>query len=142
MQLTERQQQFLEDLVTKGSVRTRIDIINGKMTLTLDSMIGSGQLAVEKAMSGIDGAPVFVLHTYAIRSLAQALKAVTVNGTATTFETTDDALKYLEARPTAIIDAMMIAQTDFEKELKALVTPEKISENFPPAPEIGVVSST
>ena len=142
MELTEKQQEWLEDLVVKGSVRTTVDIINGKMILTLDSMLGSGQLAVEKTMTNVEGAPVYVLHMYAIRSLAQALKAVTINNITTTFATTEETLAYLEARPTAIIDAMMIAQTDFEKELKALVTPEKISENFPPAPEIGDVSST
>jgi hypothetical protein len=142
MELTEQQQQWLEDLVVKGKVTKNINIVNGKITLILDSMIGSNQLAVEKSMTSIDGAPVYVLHMYALRSLAQSLKAVIVNGITTTFTTTEEALTYLEARPTVIIDAMMNAQSTFEKELKNIISPEIINENFPKTPGTADASNT
>jgi hypothetical protein len=142
MELTEKQQQWLEDLVVKGVVTHTTDILNGMITLTLESVIGSAQLAVEKAMTGIEGAPVYVLHLYALKSLAQALKAVTIKGTVTTFANPEETLAYLESRPTAIIDAIMNAQTAFEQELKSLITPEKISENFSQTPGTEGVSNT
>lgn len=142
MELTEQQQQWLEDLVVKGKVTKTINIVNGKITLVLDSMVGSNQLALEKSMTSVDGAPVYILHMYALRSLAQSLKAVIINNITTTFATTEEALTYLEARPTAVIDAMMNSQSAFEKELKDIISPETVSENFPKTPGTADAPST
>jgi hypothetical protein len=132
--LNEQQQSWLEDLVIKGQTTTKVKIANDLIIIELASLMGSTQLAAENAMKEVAGSSVYVLHTYAINILSQALKSVEIKGNLTNFENAESALKYILSRPTVIIDAMINAQSKFEKDLKELVTPENLTSNFTQTP--------
>jgi hypothetical protein len=132
--LSEQQQSWLEDLVIKGQTTTKSKIANDLITIELASLIGSTQLAAENSMNTVSGSSVYILHTFAINLLSQALKSVEIKGNLTIFETPELASKYILSRPAVIIDAMINAQSAFEKELKQLVTPENLASNFTQTP--------
>jgi hypothetical protein len=132
--LTEQQQSWLEDLVIKGQTATKTKIANDLITIELVSLTGTTQLAAENDMGSIAGSSVYVLHTYAIYLLAQALKSVEIKGVITNFTKVDEAKKFILERPAVIIDGMINAQTKFEKDLKQLITPEIVSQNFTQTP--------
>jgi hypothetical protein len=140
--LSEQQQSWLEDLVIKGQTVTKSKIANDFITIELASLIGSTQLAAENSMNTVSGSSVYVLHTFAINLLSQALKSVEIKGNLTIFETPEAALKYVLSRPSVIIDAMINAQSAFEKELKQLVTPENLASNFTQTPGTEGASSS
>ena len=142
MEFTEQQQRQLEDLVVNGKAEKTVTILNGLMTLTLVSTTVADQLEIERSMNGIEGTPIFVLHSYAVRSLSRALKSVVVKGVTTEFKTKEEVFDYVASRPTPVIDAMMDEQTKFGKELKILTAPEKLSENFSKTPETVEGSNT
>jgi hypothetical protein len=140
--LTEQQQQQLEDLVFKGYIITKKKIINDLITLELKSMTGGTQLATEKSISGNEGASIYVLHAFAISSLASSLLSFETKEGRQVFESSAKAEEFIKTRPTAVIDAMISAHAQFEKEIKELLTPEKLTENFTTTPGTEIASSS
>jgi hypothetical protein len=133
--LTEQQQSWLEDLVIKGRTTTTVKIINDLVTIELVSMTGNTQLTAEKSLTNLEGSSLYVLHVFAINSLAQSLLSYTTKEQAVKFESPEQALDFIKSRPSTVIDAMIQAHSTFEKEIKALLTPEKLTENFTKTPE-------
>jgi hypothetical protein len=140
-QLTEKQQKWLEDLVINGQTTTTEEIIRGLAKITIASLVGGTQLAIEQAIPA-EGASVYVLHSFAIQTLAQVLKAYETKDKKTVFDSTAVALEFVKNRPTAVIDEMIQVQTKFEKELKQLITPETLQENFTTTPGTGADSNS
>jgi hypothetical protein len=140
MVLTEKQQKWLEQLVFEGQVMTNIAIMNSLMTLELRSLTGELQLEAEKEMSAVDGTAVYTLHMFAIFSLSKALASVKAKGVDIKFGSSTEALAFIKSRPTTIIDEMVRAHANFEKELKEITTPQTVSENFSQTPGTGDAS--
>ena len=135
MNLTEQQQQWLDDLVFKGEVFHEISLLNGNVTITLVNISGEKQLEVEKAVAGSDGTALYVMHQYALNLLSQVLKKFTTKEGTTEFKSAKEAYEFIKSRPTVIIDAMTKAQTAFEAELQKITAPEVVTENFSKTPE-------
>ena len=134
MELTEKQQTWLEDLVFKGEATTEVSIINDNVTITLSSLNGSKQLEVESKIGASTGTALYVMHTYSLLALSYALKKFTAKDMVVEFKDQPTAFEFVKSRPAVIIDAMIKAQSDFEAELKKITSPEVVQENFSKTP--------
>jgi hypothetical protein len=141
MELTEKQQAWLEQLVFEGQVTAELSILNDKVKVTLTSITGEKQLAAERTLGDAQGAAIFVAHSYAIELLSQTLKAYSTAKTSVKFDTVEKAAKFIKDRSAVIVDALIKAQSDFEKELKEITLGEKLSENFSLTPGTDVDSN-
>ncbi len=128
-ELTEKQQTWLEQLIFDGHVTAIIPILQDKVKLELVSIDGETQLSIEGRMKDKDGTALEMLHTYAINTLGYTIKKIITDREVKAFANPDEAIAYIKTRPTAFIDAMIKAQSDFEKELKFIATGEAV-ENF------------
>lgn len=142
MELTEKQQTWLEDLVFKGEATTTVSIINDRVSITLVSLNGERQLDVEAKVGKADGTPLYVMHTYSLLALSHALKKFVAKDIVIDFKDQQTAFEFIKSRPAVIIDAMVKAQGEFENELKKITGPEVLTENFSTTPGTGEESSS
>jgi len=135
MTLTNEQMTLLDQLLVNGFATKTIPVLGGKSEVTFNSMTAGDQLNVESYMKNIDGAPAFVVHTYSIKLLSQVLKRYHVLGhDPIIFKDATTAEEFLKTRPSTLVDAIISAQSNFEKELGQLAKSETLEENFTPTP--------
>ena len=90
---------------------------------------------IEAYMKNVEGGPVFIMHIYSVKLLAQVLKKYHYIGKdPVVFSDVEKAEAFIKTRPSTITDAMIAAHAEFEKELAQIAKSEDLEENFSQAP--------
>jgi len=133
--MTEKQAAWIEELINDGKATTEVKLLDNKVTALITNLQGDTQLKAEEKMKSIDGTPAFVVHTYSVLILSQVLKGYAIAKKKLDFKNTDEAYAFIVTLPTGIIDALVKAHSNFEKELAKLITGDDVVENFTTPPE-------
>ena len=124
-------EKVLDDLMFNGFTEQTFDILNGKAKVTLKSLDTSEEIAVKHSLQADDNAiAAYFIQSLAVKLAAAALRSFEYKGTTNTFGSVKEAEAFLNSRSAYILDEVKRVQVEFEKELKAILSPEKIEENF------------
>lgn len=134
MKLTQEQSKILDDLIIKGYADKKTTLLDGKLEIILRSLTTDAQLNVEKDMKNIEGTPLFTVHSFSVKILAQVLQSYKAGDLVFLNKDTVETEAFIKTRPTAITDALVNAHSEFEKELKEITSVEAIKENFTQTP--------
>ncbi|MHA2093032.1 MAG: hypothetical protein ACW98F_00115 [Candidatus Hodarchaeales archaeon] len=128
----------LEKLIFDGYATKDFDYFDSKLTFTLKTLIGDEQLEIEKEMADVTGTTNRILHVYSLKMLSHAL--LKYGKEDLTKLTAEQRYKFLTNLSNVLIDKLINAQTEFERECKDLVSPESI-ENFSKTPAENIKSN-
>ena len=124
--MTEEEKQILDDLMYKGSTTKNIELYNGKLNVVIRNLSVQNKLDVEASMKDIKGVPAYMMHVYALKMLGHVVVKYGDNA----MENPESTEKFLSSLPGATLDILVAKQAEFEKQIKALMNPESIEENF------------
>ena len=118
---------ILEEIFENGYATKDVDLAEGKFKAIVKNLSTDEQLTIESALSNLkDKSNAYVLHQYSLQILQKTV--LSLNGTAYT----DEKLlrKALGKLPTAIVDSLIKAQNQFEKEIAKLINPNDVDKTF------------
>jgi len=122
---------LLEQLVFNGNATKDFERGDGKLKFTLATVTGENQLNLESGMEKIKGSPNFIIHTYGVKLLSYSLKKYQEKDFSKS--TPEEVENFIITLSTPVVDVLSIAQADFQKECKNLLSPEVI-ENLSETP--------
>jgi hypothetical protein len=134
--MNEKQLALLDQILVQGFATTSVPILGGKAEITFSSMTAGDQLHIESEMKSVDTTtPAHFLHNYSIKMLGSVLKKYTVLGKEPViFNSPKEAEAFIKSRPSTVVDAMVQAQGNLEKELAVLSKATDVEENFTSTP--------
>ena len=119
---------FMEQIVFENSATKVIEVVEGKLNVTIRTLTARDQLDIEQLIPKVEGTPAYQLHKYAIYLLSKSLlRYGDKNLKAMNWEEKEEFIEHL---PTAILDRLVMEQQDFSKQINALLSPDKLEENF------------
>ena len=139
MPLTTDQIALLDQILDKGYATKTIKMLGGKVEATFNSLLGAEQMKVEALMKDMQSmSQAEAVHKISTKLLSQALRHYHETGKdIRSFATPDEAEKFLVNLPVVVIDTMIAAQGNFERELSALARAENLEANFSLTPSEG-----
>jgi hypothetical protein len=119
---------ILDDLMYGGSTTKTVEICGGRISATFRNMTVNDQLTIENSMKNIDGIPAYILHQYSLKILSNMVETYGKHNFSKA--NPKEVEKFLTALPGPVIDELISAQNEFEKEIKKAITSDNIEENF------------
>lgn len=124
----EQADKFMEQIVYENFATKVIEVVEGKLNVTIRTLTAKDQLEIEQLVPKVEGTPAYQLHKYAIYLLAKALlRYGDKNLKPMNWEEKEN---FIEQLPTAILDRLVLEQQDFSKQVNALLSPDKLEETF------------
>tara|TARA_B100001758_G_C18414822_1_gene618728 strand:+ start:4310 stop:4744 length:435 start_codon:yes stop_codon:yes gene_type:complete len=118
---------ILEQIFDQGYAVKTLKLGKGKVKADVRNLSTSNQLDIEQDLSKVkDSSSAYVLHKYSIGILSHTL--LKYNGK--TFKNPKETEKFLLELPTAVCDALITGQNQFEKEVANTITPAKVQDTF------------
>jgi hypothetical protein len=137
------QDKILEDIFDKNTTSYAFEVLP-KTDALIRSITASDYLEINAAASALKGTKMSVLHEYAIEKLSRVLLMYKNNK----FNTAEQAKEFIKSLPLAVVDKILMVQSEFEKFIAKVVNPESMDQAFfdqgglPIKPEVSPEVST